>query len=462
LKAKKGAVCSSILRIMKTNNSKGNKSHNKENIIFEKVDKKLINKIAKLTGFTGRKDGKIKPYNLIIGFMIMTSKKLKSFDSWASEIAVINGISLTKQAVEERMNYKTENMLKLVFEEKLAIALKPFQWDGNGELSGKFADILIDDCTTINLPPELAEHFPGNVSRGEKKSQAKIHALHNFTKNNFLFLDIHSFVDNDQSLSSNVLSYLNPGDLILRDLGFQVLSVQRQLISNGVFLISRKKFGTKIYDEKSGKVLTLKKLLGKKGWFDGFVLVGKTEQLKMRLVVTSLPKEQANERRRKERKNRDKRMNHCQEYYNQLGYTILLTNVPSEICSRKEIGQLYGLRWRIETIFKTWKSYFSLEKIIPKECKNPHRINCVIYLMLLQIITFQIKWMNHYTKENKLKDGDRYFSLMKLAKFFSQHLYLILTSDNDEKIKMQIEKHCRYENRNDRINTMEKYEKWAA
>ena len=447
---------------MKTNNSKGSKSHNKENIIFAKVDKQLINKIAKRTGFIGRKDGKIKPYNLILGFMIMASKKLKSFDSWASEIAVLNGISLTKQAVEGRMNYKTENMLKLIFEEKLSIALKPFQRKRHQVLSGKFANIFIDDCTTINLPSELAEHFPGNVSRGEKKSQAKIHALHNFSKNNFSFLDIHSFVDNDQSLSPNVLSYLKPGDLILRDLGFQVLSVQRQLISNGVYLISRKKFGTKIYDVKTGEELTLKKLVGKRGWFDGQVLVGKTEQLKMRLIVSALPKEKANERRRKERKNRDKRMNHSLEYYNQLGYTILLTNIPSEICSRKEIGQLYGLRWRIETIFKTWKSYFSLESIIPNECKNPHRINCVIYLMLLQIISFQIKWMNHYTKENMLKQGDCYFSLVKMAKFFSQHLNLILTSNNDRKTKAQIEKYCRYENRIDRVNTMEMFQKYAA
>ena len=447
---------------MKTNNSKGNKSHNKENIIFNKIDKQLINKIAKLTGFIGRKDGKNRPYNLILGFMIMTLKKLKSFDSWASEIAVINGISLTKQAVEERMNYKTENMLKLVFEEKLASTLNSVQCEEINNNSKKFKAIFVDDSTATNLPVKLAKYFPGNVSRGEKKSVAKIHALYNFTKNNFSFLNIHSFANNDQSLSPNVLSYLKPGDLILRDLGFQVLSVQRLLISNGVFLISRKKFGTKIYDEKSGKELTLKKLLGKKGWFDGNVLVGKAEQLEMRLVVTALPKDKANERRRKERKNRDKRMNHSLEYYNQLGYTILLTNVPSEICSRKEIGQLYGLRWRIETIFKAWKSHFSLEEMIPNECKNPYRIRCVIYLMLLQIITFQSIWMNYYTNENKLKEGERYFSLMKLAKFFSQHLHLILTSDNDEKIKMQLEKYCRYEKRNDRINTMEKYEKYAA
>lgn len=447
---------------MKTNNSLGNKSHNKENIIFGKGDKHLINKIAKLTGFIGRNDGKIKPYNLIIGFMMMTSKRLKSFDSWASEIAVINGISLTKQAVEERMNYKTENMLKLVFEEKLSFVLKPFLCKENNEIAGKFNDILIDDSTTINLPAELAEYFPGNVSRGEKKSQAKIHALYNFTKNNFSFLDIHSFTDNDQRLSPNVLLHLKPGDLILRDLGFQVLSVQKQFISKGIFFISRKKFNTKIYNEKTGKEMNLLKLLRKKGWFDGEVLVGKTEQVKMRLVIMPIPKEQAAERRRREKKNRDKRLNHSPEYYNQLGYTILITNVPSETCSRKEIGHLYGLRWRIETIFKTWKSHFSLEEIIPNECKNPHRVACVLYLMLLQIILFQIVWMNYYIKENKLKVGENYFSLVKMAKFFSQHLPGILMLENDRKLKKQMEKYCRYETRTDRLNTMEKYEKWAA
>lgn len=257
--------------------------------------------------------------------------------------------------------------------------------------------------------------------------------------------------------------HLKPGNLILRDLGFQVLSVQKKFISKGIFFISRKKFGTKIYYKKTGKEINLLKLLRKKGWFDGEVLVGKTEQVKMRLVVMPLPKEQANERRRKERKNRDKRTNHSLEYYDQLGYTILLTNVPSEICSRKEVGQLYGLRWRIETIFKTWKSHFSFEDIIPNECKNPHRVTCVVYLMLLQIISFQIIWMNHYLKENKRKEeGESYFSLVKTAKFFSQHLQAILTSENDGKLKKQIEKYCRYENRNDRLNTMEKYEKYAA
>ena len=102
------------------------------------------------------------------------------------------------------------------------------------------------------------------------------------------------------------------------------------------------------------------------------------------------------------------------------------------------------------------------EEIIPAKCKNPHRISCVMYLMLLQIILFQVVWMNYYLKENKLKEGDAYFSMIKLAKFFAQHLLAILTLENDKKLKKQMAKYCRYEKRNDRANTMEKYEKWAA
>jgi len=72
-------------------------------------------------------------------------------------------------------------------------------------------------------------------------------------------------------------------------------------------------------------------------------------------------------------------------------------------------------------------------------------------------VNYILMYHFNYTNENKLKEGERHFSLMKLAKFFSQHLHPILTSEKDEKIKMQLEKYCRYEKRNDRINTMEKY-----
>jgi len=39
--------------------------------------------------------------------------------------------------------------------------------------------------TTLSLPDALAGTFPGNVSKGVKKAQAKIHAMYNMTENKF-------------------------------------------------------------------------------------------------------------------------------------------------------------------------------------------------------------------------------------------------------------------------------------
>lgn len=390
----------------------------------------------------------------------MVSKRLKTYEDWASETGILCGKSLSKQAIEERMNSKTENMLRLVFEEKLSSLLHNSIVEKTMDTGQKFKSIKIDDSTIINLPVTVREVFPGNVSRGEKKSQAKIHTLYNLTNNTFPFLNLHSFRENDQSLSDSVLPYLEEGDLILRDLGFQVLSVQKEFIEKGIYFISKKKFGTKIFDIHTGKEIKLLKHLRKKGWLDKEVLVGKTDRVKMRLVIIPFSQEKAGQRRRKAKKDRDKRCNHSLEYYELLGYSVLITNVLSDKCSRTEIGQIYGLRWRIETIFKSWKSYFSLEKIIPIKCKNIHRIKCSIYLMLLYIVLFQMVWMNYYLKDRK--GGFQGLSLLKLAKFFTQHLNIILEQKTGKKLEKQLFRQCKYEKRNDRENTMEKYEKLVA
>jgi len=65
----------------------------------------------------------------------------------------------------------------------------------------------------------------------------------------------------------------------------------------------------------------------------------------MRLVILPFSLAQANKRRRKAKLDRDKRLNHSKEYYELLGYSIFITNIPQSMCSAKEIQELYGLRW---------------------------------------------------------------------------------------------------------------------
>lgn len=394
--------------------------------------------------------------------MIMVSKQRNTYSDWVTEIGLLENETITKQSLYERMNPQTECFIRKLVEQQLCEKLQSSQTKKIKGVLKIFNNVMIDDSTTLHLPDELATAFPGNVSRGEKKSQAKIHAMYNLTENNFPFLHIHSFSNNDQSLSANVLPFLQKGDLCIRDLGFLVLDTVAQFIENEIYFISRKNYQTKIYDIKTGAKIDLMKVLHKKNFFDKEVLIGKKQQLKVRLVAIPIPDAQANERRRKARTDRDKRLNHSKEYYELLGYSIYITNISPEQCNAENIFQLYKLRWSIEIIFKSWKSCFSLEKLIHRQCKNVIRVKCTIYLMLLYIYLFHVVWWKHCENEIENEQSQIVLSILKMANFFRKYFTELITQKLDKNIIKQMKTHCSYDKRKDRDNAKQFQSKLAA
>jgi hypothetical protein len=443
---------------MKTNCPSRNKSQDKISKIYKRFDGKRIIKISHLSGFKRRERGKINAKRLILGFMTMVSRKMNTYEAWSQEISLIARESVSKQAIEERMNPDTTKMLKMVLEDELGKSILSQQRQ-HSRRSQVFHSIHIEDSTIFNLPSELSFAFPGNVSLGKKKSQVKIHALYNYTNNTFGFLDLHSFTRNDQSLSPRILTYIRPGDLILRDMGFLVLDVLDQINSQGSFFISRKKSQIQVFDVNTDQEINLIDVLRKKRFIDKEVLVGKTSRIKMRLVVIPLPPDQASSRRRKAKKDRDKRLKHGKEYYELLGYNIFITNLAQSDFNPEEIQKLYALRWQIEIIFKTWKSCFSMEKLMPAKCNNPYRIYCLIYLWLLFILLFQTEWFSHYLDSPSMKYN---LSILKMGRFFLLYFDRIIMEDIDDFILALIIGKCKYEKRNDRLNMSQKYERIAA
>lgn len=435
-------------QIMKTNRFSRNKSQSKESIFSRILKTKTINKIARNCSFIKRKGGKILPKNLIVGFMIMVSKQRNTYSDWATEIGKLENKTISKQSLNERMEPETELFIKETVEKAMS---EKMQHSESKKIKGvlkHFKEVKIDDSTTLHLPDELAEAFPGNVSRGEKKAQAKIHAMYNLTENNFSFFHLHSFSNNDQSLSADVLPYLQKGDLSIRDLGFAVQAVMAKFIDEGIYFISRKKYNHKVFDPATGAEINILKTVRKKKFFDQEVILGKEHPLKVRMVVIPVPKPQAAERKRKAHTDRDRRLNHSTEYYQLLDYNIYITNITPQQCNAEEIFELYKLRWRIEIIFKSWKSGFSLEKLIHRQCKNEIRVRCMIYLMLLYIYLFHVIWWRHIENES----SEKTLSILKSANFFRQHFQEIITLPSDKILIAQIKSHCTYDKRKDRDN----------
>lgn len=450
------------IRIVKTNSFSRKKSCYKENIILAALATRTINRIAIACGFMQRKSGKITPKNLIVEFMLMISKRCNTYNDWAIEIGLLENKSISKQALNERMQPQTQQYIKQVVEKIICQQeSSTFNKKTTGILS-HFKSIKIDDSTTIRLPDELIEQYPGNVSCGEKKAQAKVHAMYNLSNNRFEFLKVHSFSNNDQSLSANVLPYLKKHDLCLRDLGFTTLDTLSKFIENEIYFIARKGFSTKLFEIENGDEINLLSELKRKKMIDREVLIGKVKQLKVRLIALPISATQAAARRRRALCDRDKRANHSKQYYELLGYSIYLTNVKTAQCNAEEIFKLYKLRWRIEIIFKSWKSCFSLEKIIHKQCRNRIRVNCIIYLMLLYIFLFQIVWWKHCDEKLTKQSSTKQLSILKLSSFFRKHFSDLIGTKINKQLFQQIHANCTYEKRINRINATEFFQNLAV
>jgi hypothetical protein len=176
---------------------------------------------------------------------------------------------------------------------------------------------------------------------------------------------------------------------------------------------------------------------------------GIEERLPVRVVAIPVPEHVAGERRRKLLHSRDRRLNPDPTHLALLGWEIFLTNVPEKIWDARTVCRIYGVRWRIEIIFKSWKSHF---KIHAFDHPTPTQVELLIYARLIYITLFQSCFFTQFAAFVYDTTG-KHLSVLKAADFFSQRVPLaLLTGADYPLIVQQILKHCAYEKRNKRAN----------
>lgn len=336
----------------------------------------------------------------------------KSYFQWALCVSASIGQKVSKQAIFKRMNKAWVKLVKTILAETINQigfrTVKPSLFCG-------FRRVLLQDSSTVHLPTVMKARFKGNVSRGEQKAVAKINVVMDALSGLCPVLKLTPFTKNEQSLSGSIIKVAQKGDLVIRDLGYFVLPVLKQLQQKGVYFLSRLKHQAYLYEPKSGQKIQLALLLKGKSWLDIEVLCGKREQLKVRLVAIKLSSEQAAERKRKAKKDRDKRLNHSAQYYRLLDYVIFITTVDDSIWNYKEVAAAYRLRWNIEIVFKSWKSNFKIEHMIPEDFIYTERIESFLYLILLYITWFQL--LIYIPLKQEVYKQKRQLSIMRVTQY---------------------------------------------
>ena len=424
-----------------------NLSRDNNNTRIGTLTKKKITLLAKGCGFEKRKGSKVKAVTLILSFISMLSQDKNSYWDWSVHISQLIGKSISKQALFKRMNINWLETVKCILKETIKT---PINRHVKTSLYKNYNNVYLQDSTTLSLPEALKTKYKGNFSNGKSKSLAKINVVINILTGYCPIINLTSYTNPEQKLGVDILDIAKSGDLVIRDLGYFVMDLFKKMQNKQIAFISRFRFGINVYSTKTGEKQNLLELLKKKKYIDIDVLCSEKKDLEVRLVAIKLSSKQTEERIRKAKKDRDKRLNHNHEYYSLLGYIIFITSVKREVWNYQEVAEAYKIRWNIEILFKSWKSGFKIEKIIPETRIHTIRVESMLYLILIYLTIFQTKIYPYikYYKELKTK----YVSVIKLAKYIVIRKINLLFMELDLKKLKHMIYYCTYDKRADRTN----------
>lgn len=453
-----------IIRIVERANSADTSVSNIENIFSE----------SSLTGISNDykydKCGvkKITAHSLVHGFLEMFQEGKNCTRILCLKIGLLIKDTLCKESLEDRFNRRTfgfvVGLLQIVMTRRVENLRKTTEGGAlndalNDKLGSKFKNIYLSDSTCQAVPPNLALLFPSSHNQaGKTKATLRLQVTYNYTSNVFSFFELSSFRDNDQSASDNILSVAQEGDLVIRDLGYFALGVFAQMGQEGIYFLSKYKYGVKVLDAQTKQEINLHQLFHGKNAVDMVVKLGAKEQLEVRIVANKLPELVAKQRIEKAKAERHSKVEHSKEYYELLKWEIYVTNVEIEILKPLEIKELYSIRWFIEIIFKTWKSHFNFKKILNTPSMSYYRALITIVLMLVKI-TYSFTHLFSYIDKKVQKEYNRLISPLKFMDLINSLWCQICKAQTFEDIDYLIPQfalHGTYEVRKNRKNMREK------
>ena len=315
-----------------------------------------ILQLAKELKFTKRTPRKIGILPLLASLCAECLQVSPSCNDLAAQIQTLAGTAPSRQAVSLRLNQPLENLLQRllekVIEDKtvggLALAAQPTS------AFRHYSRVLVQDSTIIQLPGHLFEDFSGVANAHTAVCNARIQAVYNLLDHRLLTVSIDPYSKNDQAAAPEL--HLQRGDLVLRDRGYLIGEELQRHQAAGADCIYRHRTGTVYLDPQTGQPINLLALLQHQGRLDLEVLLNDEARTRVRLVSAPVDVETANRRRQKAKKETH---GHCpsKAVLALMDWTIFITTIPATRASFEEILAIYGLRWRIEIIFKGWKSH---------------------------------------------------------------------------------------------------------
>jgi hypothetical protein len=288
----------------------------------------------------------------------------------------------------------------------------------------QFDAVHITDATVLSLPTKLAAHHKG-LGGTNAASAMKIQASYDIKSKRFTKTAIReNATENDASYMAEWVKCVNRNELSIADLGYYSVSHFKTLAEKGAYFMSKIKSNTILYDEH-GEIIDMVRLLKKNGFLDRNVIIkgdaGKTV-LTVRFCGVKLPSKEYAERIRKANKAaKASSKTLTKEELERLKWILIITNVSDAMMNCQAVCEVYRIRWQIEIIFKSWKSYFSIDEMTNV---GKHYLDCMLYgkLVIITILTAMYAKMHFLV----FQTTQRYISYLRFMKNMIDALDMVL------------------------------------
>ena len=408
------------------------------------IGEKEIEKIAINCSFMIRK-GLVSPADLLYAICCQSTQGTVSFNDLAAKIDAESCISVSKQAIAKKVNKKSalaflQKILSLVLmsriDKELICSLRN---------TCKYKRILVQDSTILALPIRLFDIFSG-VSNGHTTvCNARIQCVYDLIAENFISFTIDPYTKNDLKAAPELS--LERGDMVIRDRGYWSFSEVKRHVVIGADCIYRYK-KCQLLDVETGEKINLLERLKTENKLDLMVSLPDEASTIVRLIAFPVSEQIANNRRRKAKK--EMKNTPSKELLELLSWSIFVTTIPETEADYDFIFKAYSLRWRIEIVFKAWKSNMEFSKI-----HNVSRTQLSIILFARFIMIIICIQYIYVPAKKIIRTLGKYLSVLKLVRYLmknpSKMLSIVLEISNFKaKIEYQILsllKYCCYEKR---------------
>ena len=273
-------------------------------------------------------------------------------------------VEISREALHKRFNKSSTKFMKSILNE---IIFNKIGSKIDSEIFNNFKAIKIFDSTGFNINDNFKKAFPGTGgSETTSNAAAKVQLIYECKSGEVSHMEITDGRTNDQKYSSKIASFSQKNELNIGDLGYSSFTTLSEIDSKQAFFLFRHNTSSNLYLQKNGKFVKFELdefLSSQKSSaieLDVYLTKGK-EFLKIRLCAFKVPNNIAEKRKQNLKKKAKKRKETPKKRNLRLtDWSLFITNTTIEQIPSKIIRTLYRLRWKIELIFKNWKSILKI------------------------------------------------------------------------------------------------------